>query len=278
MSAPLVTPSQLDFWREWIGRTEECAERLDPEAARRYAAALGEELDVESRPPSLMHWAFFLPVFRAQDIGPDGHPARGGFIPPIALPRRMFAGSSMRFEAELRLGRDARRLSTIRDVTHKTGRTGELVLVEIEHRIEQDGRTCIEEKQTLVYRGAGEPQPAIVPLPVPPAGDEPWNPGVVDLFRFSAVTFNSHRIHYDLPYATQVEGYPALVVHGVYTAARLHRLARGEGPALRQFAFRAMAPLFQGQPIALVRGEGDEANEVRALRCDGALAMSATFG
>lgn len=269
-----IDSAAVSHWQEWIGRTEARTECVEIEGLRRYAAALGEELDVERLLPSLAHWACFLPVAAPEALGPDGHPKRGGFLPPISLPRRMFAAADMTFHAPLLPGREATRTSRIAAVTHKAGRSGDLVLVEIEHGIEQAGSLRIEERQTIVYRDVGDPMPAVVPVD---AGDVPgavvWRPGSVDLFRFSAVTFNSHRIHYDVPYATGEEGYPALVVHGPFTAARLFGFA-ARGPAMpRHFAFRAIAPLFVDQPVTLA--PGDEEGAVRAVRCDGVTAMAA---
>jgi len=269
-----ISEAEIAHWREWIGRTERRAERLDTEALRRFAAAIGEPLDVERSQPSLAHWAFFLPIASADQIGVDGHPKRGGFLPPVTLPRRMFAASEMRFDEPLLLDREAERLSTVRDVRHKAGRSGDLILVQVEHRIAQAGADRLTETQTIVYRDAGAPTPPAIPVPLDAdEGDALWQPGPVDLFRFSAVTFNSHRIHYDLPYATGEEGYPGLVVHGPFTAVRLFGHARRKGSAPVSFGFRAVAPLFCGQPI-LLRDDGG--GRCRAIRCDGADAMVAT--
>jgi 3-methylfumaryl-CoA hydratase len=273
-----ITAGEVAHWQSWVGRTETCEEWLDAGALRRFAAALGESLDVEQVQPSLAHWAFFLPVAPADAIETDGHPKRGGFLPPVNLPRRMFAGSEISFGAPLVLGEAARRISTIAAVTHKTGKSGELVLLEIEHEIEQRGKVCVREQQTLVYREEGAPASSIVPLAAPEPstpGDAMWQPGPVELFRFSAVTFNNHRIHYDRPYATGVEGYPGLVVHGPFTAARLYRHAARDGRAAR-FGFRAIAPLFVEQPIRITGRAAD--GEVVAIRCDGVAAMRATVG
>ncbi|MDP1737164.1 MAG: MaoC family dehydratase N-terminal domain-containing protein [Caulobacter sp.] len=273
-----ISADDIAHWQSWAGRTETSKERMDAGVLRRFAAALGESLDVEQVQPSLAHWGFFLPATLADAIGTDGHPERGGLLPPVTLPRRMFAGSEINLGEPLALGEMARRVSTIAAVTHKTGKSGELVLVEIEHEIAQRGRVCVNERQTLVYRGEGAPTTAVVPqttLQPGAPGDTMWRPGPVELFRFSAVTFNSHRIHYDLPYATRVEGYPGLVVQGPLTAARLYRQAtRGRRPA--RFGFRAIAPLFAEQPI---RVTGNETNgQVAAVRCDGVVAMRATVG
>lgn len=268
-----MTPEHVAEWQTWIGRTETRAERLDLEALRRFAATLGESLDVERNPPSLGHWAFFLPVAAADAIGEDGHPARGSFLPPIDLPRRMFAAGAMRFGAPIVPGRTVERRSTVVDVVAKTGRSGALVLVEVEHVLTQNGEAAVTERQTLVYRDVGDPVPPVVAVDHAPAGATLWEPRTVDLFRFSAVTFNGHRIHYDRPYATQVEGYSDLVIHGPFTAARLYALAAG-GRRPTRFAFRASAPLFAGAPVALIH---TAAGEVAAVRCDGVTAMTATM-
>jgi len=270
-----LDPAAIAHWRSWIGRTETRTETIDLESLRRYAAALGESLDVETIQPSLAHWACFLPVVGPDRIGPDGHPKRGGFLPPVTLPRRMFAASDMSFHAPLLPGQEATRTSRIAEVARKAGRSGDLLLVEIEQEIEQVGQIRVRERQTIVYRDAGAPIPAIIPIDqgeVP--GAVPWLPGTIDLFRFSAVTFNSHRIHYDTPYATGEEGYPGLVVHGPFTAARLFGLGARQGGAIGRFGFRALAPLFVDQPVTLVRGEEEN---VSAIRCDGVTAMAASF-
>jgi 3-methylfumaryl-CoA hydratase len=188
----------------------------------------------------------------------------------------MFASAKMTFSAPLVLDETAEMSITVADVRHRSGKTGDLIFVEVDRRIDQDGVERLTERQTIVYRDLGAPVPPIIPTDLPPHRDaEVWLPGPVDLFRFSAVTFNSHRIHYDLPYAIGEEGYPGLLVHGPLTAARLFALAgqRGARP-IRGFEFRAVAPLFAGQPIYLAPGA--EPGEVQALRCDGAVAMSAS--
>jgi len=277
MMSETLKPEDVEAWRGWIGRTEERAEVLDAEALRRFAAAVGSDLQVETTPPPLAHWAFFLPVVGPEEIGADGHPKRGGFLPPVTLPRRMFASSDMGFGPALTLGAPATLVSTIASVTHKSGKSGDLVFVEVDRAIRQGGETCVAERQTIVYRDdGGRTAPVETRLQAIGAGDEVWTPGPVDLFRFSAVTFNSHRIHYDAPYASEVEGYPGLVVHGPFTAARLFAYAqRRSGAPLKTFAFRAMAPMFCGQPIRLTVGE--TAGEVVAVRADGSTGMSAKF-
>jgi 3-methylfumaryl-CoA hydratase len=271
-----ITPEEIDRWRAYVGRSETRRQVLDIESARRFAAAVGANLDVEREAPPLAHWAYFLEAVGPNGLGPDGHPRRGeGLLPPVRLPRRMFASAAMTFAEPLTLGREAELTLTVAEVNHRSGRTGDLVFVEVDRTLTQDGRVRLTERQTIVYRGVGAPTPAVQPsgdaaLP----SDEVWTPGPVDLFRFSAVTFNSHRIHYDLPYARDDEGYPGLVVHGPFTAVKLCALAQARAAApLAGFSFRANAPLFVGQLVRL--RAGGEPGAVEAVRCDGAVAMTA---
>jgi len=271
-----VADTEVRHWQGWIGREEVCEQHLDAESLRRYAAALGESLQVEEQMPALAHWAWFLPVAAAAELGEDGHPARGGFLPPVSLPRRMFAAAQMRFAAPLQLNAHAQLTSSIADVRHRHGRSGDLVFVEVERHIRQGGQLCVEERQSIVYREIGAPTPAVIAQSeAAHAGDALWTPTSVDLFRFSAVTFNAHRIHYDHPYTTAVEGYPGLVVHGPFTAARLFAHARARaGRSPTSFAFRALAPLFVSQPVRLQAGV--DTGEYHARRCDGEIAMTAS--
>ncbi len=211
------------------------------------------------------------------EIGPDGHPKRGGFMPPVTLPRRMFAAADIEFVTPLLIGEPASMTLTIADVRHRSGRSGDLILVDVDRVIEQRNVVCVRERQSIVYKAAGDPLPAIVEQPVLVVNpDRLWQPDTVELFRYSAVTFNSHRIHYDRPYAIDEEGYPDLVVHGPYTATKLYAYACARtGTTPRRFSFRGLAPLFVSQPVRLTQGDGPA--EVRAIRCDQAVAMSATI-
>jgi 3-methylfumaryl-CoA hydratase len=187
----------------------------------------------------------------------------------------MFASSELRFEAPLALGEPAEMGSTIADLRRRSGRTGELVLMDVRREVSQGGRLRLAETQTIVFREAGDPTPAVVDTGARGDG-ETWRPRAVDLFRFSAATYNSHRIHYDQPYATTEEGYPALVVHGPFTAAKLFDLASRTADApIRSFSFRAQAPLFVEQPVTL--RAGPDPGSVVAVRCDGQIAMSASW-
>lgn len=269
---------------EWVGRTEAVEDLI---AASPVQEALATLDDTETRLgdgdalPPLWQWFYFLPKAPQSRLGPDGHPERGGFMPPIDLPRRMFAGARMTFHRPLIIGRPARRDAVIRDVSQKTGRSGTLAFVTVGYTFVQDGETCLEEEQDIVYREPGAPLPRPEPkdLPAPPAGA--WSKRVAPdptlLFRFSALTFNGHRIHYDRPYATHVEGYPGLVVHGPLTAILLMELVRhNAGRPVTAFEFRGRAPLFDLFPFrvaAVPAADGTVALE--ALGPDATAAMTA---
>ncbi len=266
----------------WIGRTET---RFDVLSAA-PVAALSASLD-HAQPRALMgdalppcwHWLYFQDAVAASGLGIDGHARRGGFLPPVSLPRRMWAGSRLRFVTPLTVGESVRRVSTIAAITHKQGRNGELVFVTLRHQIFQGDKLAIEEEQDLVYR---EPVAAnVVPLPRPAPAAAQWSrelrPDSVLLFRYAALTFNSHRIHYDRDYATREEGYAALVVQGPLTATLLWDVLHREWPdvAVVTFAFRAIRPLLEGLPLRLQgRRDGEEIG-LWALDASGALAMEA---
>jgi 3-methylfumaryl-CoA hydratase len=240
--------------KDWIGRTEEVSDVI---TATPYAA-LSATLDRETtRPPAgtvlpaLWHWLYFLPLYRQSDLGDDGHARRGGFMPPVPLPRRMWAGSEFEYFAPLRVGDAVTRTSTIADITHKRGRTGELVFVKVRHELRRtgDGGIALTEFHDIVYRDAPSPDDvATAPQASYPAHSwrKQWVPDDVLLFRYSALTFNGHRIHYDRRYVTEVEGYPGLVVHGPLIATLLLDLLRHQMPeaVLARFEFRAMRPTF----------------------------------
>lgn len=272
-----ISEADIAFWRTWIGKSQTEEQYLDAESLRKYAAALGEPLDVEAQFPSLGHWAWFLPIVSRGDLGVDGHPAKGGFLPPVSLPRRMFAAARIEFTHPLETGRPARRTETVADVRHKSGRSGDLVFVEVTAELEQAGRCCISERRTFVYRAAGGTVPPIAETDLGPAAPgSVWQPNEVDLFRFSAATFNGHRIHYDLEYSRNVEGYAGLVVHGPFTASKLFSFALEQSEQdIRAFEFRAQAPILVGQPIRFE--QGSDPTLVLARRCDGEVAMQATI-
>jgi 3-methylfumaryl-CoA hydratase len=274
----------LAHLQTWIGHSESLTEVIAPFPANALAATLdrADPPHAAGTPlPPLWHWLHFLPLSPLAEAGPDGHPARGGFLPPVPLPRRMWAGSRLSFLAPLRIGAEATKTSAVTSVTMKEGRTGPLVFVTVRHVVEADGMAVIREEHDIVYRenapaGATPPQPPQAPADASFA--RTITPDPVLLFRYSALTFNSHRIHYDQPYVTDVEGYPGLIVHGPLIATLLLDNLRRAHPdrQVRSFSFRAVSPLFDVAPF-LVRGQlhGDSAR-LWAQRQDGGLAMDAT--
>jgi len=272
----------------WIGKTETVTDSV---TATPYAA-LSATLDrAPERPPvgtplpPLWHWLYFLPLYRQSEVGPDGHAKRGGFLPPVPLPRRMWAGSQFEFSRPPRVGDHITRVSTIAEVTEKPGRTGPLVFVKVRHEIRANDERlpAIVEFHDIVYREAAKPDDAAPPPKAAPS-DNPWQrhwvPDDVLLFRYSALTFNGHRIHYDRKYVTEVEGYPGLIVHGPLIATLLLDLLRSELPdaVVRRYEFRAVRPLFDINPFDVCGKPSADGKSVRlwAKDYEGWLAMEAT--
>ncbi|ODV10278.1 MAG: acyl-CoA dehydrogenase [Rubrivivax sp. SCN 70-15] len=254
---------------DWIGRSE----TLHDEIGATPVKALAATLDFDPAPvgtgtplPPLWHWLYFLPLHRASEIGPDGHARRGGFLPPVPLPRRMWAGSRFDFRAPLRVGDRVARSSTIENVASKQGRSGPLVFVTVRHELHANGgaEPALVEWHDIVYRDAkqpGEPEPAPQPAPDGAHWQRELVPDDVLLFRYSALTFNGHRIHYDRRYVTGVEGYPGLVVHGPLIATLLMDLLRRHAPGaeVASFRFKAVRPTFDGRPMHVNgRRDGDQ--------------------
>jgi 3-methylfumaryl-CoA hydratase len=241
----------------WIGRSETATDIISASALAGLAALLDyETVPWQAEAPPLAHWFSFLPQVRQSLIDRDGHPRRGGFLPPVPLPRRMWAGGRLEFRARLRIGERAERRSTIADIRHKHAASGELVFVVVRHEIIVNAVTCVVEEQDIVYRPevAGLKPTPIRASETPPADVErAVIPDPVQLFRFSALTFNAHRIHYDRDYARDVEGYAGLVVHGPYLAVLLldHFRRTAPGKRVTHFTFRAQRPLFDLTPFAL---------------------------
>lgn len=269
---------------EWIGRTERVEDTLSPWPARAVAAMLdnpdaapGEDGAL----PPLWQWFYFLATMPQSRLSPDGHPERGGFLPPVTLPRRMFAGARMHFHRPLVVGKAAVRDGTIRNVSTKHGRSGALTFVTVGYEFRQDGELCIEEEQDIVYREPGEPVARPEPTaPAPVAAGSWWqdiDPDPRLLFRFSALTFNAHRIHYDRLYAQTEEGYPGLIVHGPLTAVLLAQLVRDNtARRVTAFRFRGRAPLFDLDRFRIVgQPEGDRV-ELEVRGPDGGVTQTAT--
>jgi 3-methylfumaryl-CoA hydratase len=272
--------------KDWIGRSEIAVDVATPGVYHRLAGVL----DYKTPPwrageaPLLGHWLNFLPTARQGELGEDGHPKRGGFLPPVSLPRRMWAGSRLSFHAPIPLGEEVVRRSTILSVEPKSGRSGEMVFVTLEHAVSAAGVLAVTEQQDIVYRGAPRPE-AVAPSPPFDASPEAvWSrsmtPDPALLFRYSALTYNSHRIHYDRDYAKGVEGYPGLVVHGPLIATLLldHYLRRHPEARIAGFSFRAQSPLFDIASFDLNGRETEGGAELWASRENGRLAMKATVG
>lgn len=270
-----------DGWEGWVGRTEEVTDRASTTTAGAMLATLDRDpaslRDGDPLPP-LFHWLYCRELAPHGRLDGDGHQRRGDFLPPLPQSRRMWAGGRLRFEGSLRVGEALRRRSTVREITPKSGRSGAFVLVTVEHRVTgADGD--IREDQQLVF--LDRPTEPLVLAPAPaPEDDMAWSesvtPNAAMLFRFSALTFNAHRIHYDRDYARRVELYPDLVVHGPLTALLLADLAvRRAGRPLRTLAYRARRPMFVDRPITLEGRRDGRAATLRALDDTGALSMSA---
>jgi len=272
----------------WIGKTETAH---DVVTATPYAALCATLDRPAERPaagtplPPLWHWLYFLPLYAQSELGADGHARRGGFLPPVPLPRRMWAGSQFEFHRPLHVGDRLTRVSTIADVAQKSGRSGPLVFVKVRHEISANEETtpALVEFHDIVYREAPKAADA-GPAPVAAPAAAQWTrrivPDDVLLFRYSALTFNGHRIHYDRRYVTQVEGYPGLVVHGPLIATLLLDASRTALPDARitRFEFRAVRPLFDTAAFDVCGARGANGNRVHLwARDDQAfLAMDAT--
>lgn len=277
-----ATTADNDF-SDAIGRTERRSEMILTEKAVALAATLDlAQAPAEGDPlPPGWHWLYFNPFVARSGLGHDGHPKRGGFLPDVGLPRRMWAGGRLHYHAPLPVGAETVKESEIADIASKSGRAGQLVFVTLRHTISHEGRPCISEEQDIVYREAPAPD---APKPSPPPAPEgaEWSEEVVPdpvlLFRYSALTYNGHRIHYDRPYAIGEEGYRDLVVHGPLIATLLQDFAIRcrSGERLERFDFRGMAPLFADRPFRLeARREGDGKLNIWARGPEGELAMRA---
>lgn len=268
----------------WVGRREEVVDVLEPARANALrVAALGQTTPLVAGDdlPLLHHWLYFWDVRPPEGLGPDGHPARGGFLPPVPLPRRMWAGGRLKFLTPLKVGEPVTRASTILKVEAKSGKSGELVFVTVEHQLSGAAGVAIVEEQDIVYREAAAPGSIKGPAGEGAAPAAPWRrevfPDPVLLFRYSALTMNGHRIHYDRPYAMGEEAYPGLVVHGPLQASLLADLAAQnvKGP-ITGFDFRGMSPAFDGTTLH-VCGEPSETGASVWTEQGGVKNMTATI-
>lgn len=259
--------------QDWVGRTESLSDAVTAAPFAALAATLdrpAERPPAGSPLPPLWHWLYFLPVPRRSELGPDGHARRGGFLPPVELPRRMWAGSRFAFHRPLLVGDTLTRTSTIESVSEKAGRSGPLVFVTVRHEIRraEEADVALTEHHDIVYREhaqPGESAPPPRPAPDDAAWEKPWTADDVLLFRYSALTFNGHRIHYDRRYVTEVEGYPGLIVHGPLLATLLIDALRDEMPAARvtAYAFKALRPVFDIHPFSICGAPEPDGRAVR---------------
>ena len=261
---------------DWIGRSETAHDDVAREPFQRLAALLNRAPERDAIPP-MGHLLCFLPQGPQSEIGPDGHPLRGGIVPPIDLPMRMAAGSRIAFHASVPFGAAIRRLTTIANVSEKTGRTGRLVFLTLRHDIFAGETLCVTDEADIVFREkSGNAQP------LPPGErreaqvSRPVDPTAALLFRFSALTYNAHRIHYDRDYAMRDEGYPGLVVHGPLLATLLvdHFRQHRPGDRIATFTFRAQRPVFDLAPFSVNLVDTDGGADVWAADADGYVAMS----
>jgi 3-methylfumaryl-CoA hydratase len=275
----MLTSDQIavDHLRTWIGKQDREVDTITPELLKRFRATLSGFTELGTQLPLGIHWCLAQPAVAHEGLGVDGHPAKGGFLPPVPLPSRMWASSRVQFPKTLSVGTPIERTSTIADVALKqSAASGPLVFVHIDHEYVQDNETRIQDRQTIVYR-----QPAAFKLAAP---QQPINstrslhviPDSTLLFRYSGMTFNGHRIHYDQNYATAEEGYPGLVVQGPLMATLLMNLAQASRPddPLLGFEFRGVAPAFVDQALRLTVND-DGAKSLEARNHDGALIMTA---
>lgn len=267
--------------RKWIGKSESATDILHAQQSRLMQLTLDREATLETGDvlPPVWHWAYFLSGVPMSELGRDGHPALGGFLPPVALPRRMWAGGRLTFEKPVLLGESITKKSTIKDVMLKQGKSGSLAFVVVRHEyLDQQNELRFTEEHDIVYRedpSPDAPKPAPVAPPENSIYDETITPSTVQLFRYSALTFNGHRIHYDRDYCKDVEGYPGLIFHGPLSATLLADLAQrriGQHKSLKSFSFRAVAPLFDTAPFTI---HHDGGLNIWAQTPEGGLAMKA---
>ena len=276
----------------WVGRNERIRDVASRSAAIGLAAVLDRPADEAAADTATLsplgHWLQFTPTARMSELGADGHPKLGDFMPPLELPRRMWAGSKIDYHSPISVGQQLERVTTIESITQKHGSTGALCFVVLRHDISADGVQAITDRHTIVYREAVAVDPAAPSAARPPRADgaqpEGWDwvltqrPLETTLFRYSALTFNTHRIHYDYPYTTSVEGYPGLVVHGPLLATYLVDgfLRTHLGARVTSFEFSARSPIFAGEQISIVgRATADGEEELAVIAPDGTTAITA---
>mgnify|MGYP003643128921 FL=1 len=271
----------MSDWADWIGKSETRRDVITPGLLQRFCATIDRPVTDEI--PQGLHWCLCLSDAPTAQLAEDGHPAKGGFLPPIPLPRRMWASSSVYFEHPLQLGDAVSRVSTVASIEQKSGKSGDLVFVAVDHETRTGDRVAIRERQNIVYREPAVASARAAKVSTDPVDLSGWDwqqqitPTEPLLFRYSALTFNSHRIHYDKPYAVQEEGYPGLVVHGPLMATLLLNLAASElgTNKLSSFSFRGQAPAFANAVINLVGKRESESIMLAVINNEGKEIMTA---
>ena len=275
----------LDHLRGWIGKTTEASDTVTAQLVKGLRATLFQDIGEPKNgdaAPWTTHWCLAQPVFPMSQLSQDGHPTRGGFLPPVPLPRRMWAGGELQFFDAMRVGDEAKRSSRISDVTMKTGSTGTLCFVAVEHEITTQRGTAIRERHDIVYRemsSAAPAAPAKAPPPPPVAKHrESHMADPVLLFQYSALTFNGHRIHYDRDYVTKVEGYPGLIFHGPLQAALIVEFAAKlhGGMPPKNVSYRGVQPLFEGSEFSVNASDNGGGLELWTANSDGQPTMRGT--
>jgi 3-methylfumaryl-CoA hydratase len=266
-------------WKSWIGRQDTSDDVLDPQQANRMAVTLDREptFGAGDPLPPAWQWLYFHDIVPASQLGEEGHPRLGVIMPPVPLPRRMWAGGRLDFFEPLRLGDRVERVSTIRSITPKEGKSGPLYFVTVEHEFNTNGQRNLLEQQTIVYREMSSTAEPVRALATPTAAEftTKWSLDNTALFRYSALTFNGHRIHYDADYSRAVEGYPNLVIHGPLIATLLLDLAHREGRQIGRFTYRARNPLFLPSAFTVNGASIPGGTRLWAANDSGGLAMEA---
>jgi len=274
----------IDHLRQWIGRSTEATDIVTAQLVMGLRATLFQDVGAPKAgdaAPFTVHWCLAQPVFPMSMLGPDGHPTRGGFLPPVPLPRRMWAGGEIEFLQPLRVGDESTRTSRIADVQVKAGSTGTLCFVSVEHTVTSPRGIAIRERQDIVYREVTSSAPAAAKAAPPPPQAQHRETHVSDpvlLFRYSALTFNGHRIHYDRDYVTKVEGYPGLIFHGPLQAALIIEMAAKlrSGKPPKRFSYRGVQPLFEGSEFSINANETDAGMELWTANAEGQPTMKGT--
>jgi 3-methylfumaryl-CoA hydratase len=281
-----MTDLDIDHLKGWIGRQQQTDDVIAPRLVRSYNAIFDADLDVKTgeEAPAGIHWCLAPDIAPMKELGPDGHPARGGFLPPVPFPRRMWAGGRLAFAGKFRIGDEVSKRSVIDDVVLKTGRSGALVFVTVRHEYSTSRGVILQECQDIVYReqearspGTAAAGPASEPLRSAERS-QPIDATPTLLFRYSAITFNGHRIHYDQAYVTGEEGYPGLIFHGPLQASYLLRLAVdcGGGVLPGEFSFRSTRPLFAGGQVTINAAKAEAETALWVADQSGRMTMTAT--